>query len=196
MKNKKEDRRSQRTRRLLHQAIMSLMQEKRYDSITVQDIIDRADVGRSTFYAHFQDKEDLLNSNLEEILDDLSRPLAHNAPDNQQIIPTLALFEHIQEGQRFFESMRRGGGLDMLLEKAQVHWSRRVETHLQSLLTEGQTSAVPLSLVAGYLSGALSTFLKWWMSNHLTHSPEQMDEMFRQLVMPGVWAALGKDQQI
>ena len=72
MKNKKEDRRSQRTRRLLHQAIMSLMQEKRYDTITVQDIIDRADVGRSTFYAHFQDKEDLLNSNLEEILDDLS----------------------------------------------------------------------------------------------------------------------------
>jgi len=191
VRKQKEDRRSQRTRRLLHQAISSLMQEKRYDSITVQDIIDRADVGRSTFYAHFQDKEDLVNSNLEEILGHLSRPLADNALDNQQIMPTLALFEHMLEGQHFFEEMRGGRGLDLLLEKAQVYWSKRVETHLQSLLPQGQTPAAPLSLVAAYLSGALATFLKWWLDNRLPYSPEQMDEMFQQMVMPGVWAALG-----
>ena len=195
MRNQKEDRRSQRTRLLLHRAIISLMQEKRYDSITVQDIIDRADVGRSTFYAHYQDKEDLVNSNLKEILDDLSQPLADNAPDNQRIIPTLALFKHVQEQQHLFEAMRGGQGLDLLLEKAQVYWSKKIETQLQARLPQGQTPAVPLSLVTSHLSGALATFLKWWMDNNLPYPPARMDEVFQQVVMPGVWAALGKDEQ-
>lgn len=75
----------------------------------------------------------------------------------------------------------------------QVYWSKRVETQLHSLLPEGQTPAVPLSLVAGYLSGALSTFQKWWFDNHSSYSPERMDEMFQQVVMPGVWAILEKN---
>src|SRR3954452_8603828 len=60
MAEKKEDRRIQRTRQLLLQALFSLIQEKGFDAVTVQDIIDRANVGRSTFYVHFVDKEDLL----------------------------------------------------------------------------------------------------------------------------------------
>jgi AcrR family transcriptional regulator len=56
------DRRVQRTRRLLHKAFMSLILEKKYESITVQEILDRADVGRSTFYMHFRDKDELLVS--------------------------------------------------------------------------------------------------------------------------------------
>src|SRR3954466_12612335 len=60
MAEKKEDRRIQRTRQLLLQALFSLIQEKGFDAVTVQDIIDRADIGRSTFYVHFVDKEDLL----------------------------------------------------------------------------------------------------------------------------------------
>jgi AcrR family transcriptional regulator len=193
LRNKKEDRRSQRTRRLLHRAIMSLMQEKRYDSITVQDIIDRADVGRSTFYAHYQDKEDLVNSNLQEILDDLSQSLAENGPENQRLLPTLALFKHVQENHHLFEAMIRGGGLDLLLEKGQVYWRQRVEAELQSRLPAGQMPAMPLSLVADYLSGTLGTYLKWWLRHQPSYPPERMDEMFQQMVMPGVWAALGKD---
>ncbi|MEM7348052.1 MAG: TetR/AcrR family transcriptional regulator [Chloroflexota bacterium] len=75
MRNKKEDRRSTRTRLALHQAIIELMQEKQYETITIQDIIDRANVGRSTFYAHYQDKEDLVNSNVTSILDELGQHL-------------------------------------------------------------------------------------------------------------------------
>lgn len=62
MKNTKADRRSQRTRQLLSSALVDLMLQKRYDEITVQNIIDRANVGRSTFYAHYLDKDDLLVS--------------------------------------------------------------------------------------------------------------------------------------
>ena len=62
MTEKITDRRVQRTRRLLHKALMSLILEKKYESITVQEILDRADVGRSTSYMHFQDKDELLFS--------------------------------------------------------------------------------------------------------------------------------------
>jgi len=99
----------------------------------------------------------------------------------------------VREQRHLFEAMRRGRGLDLLLEKAQVYWSKRAEARLQSLLPSGQTPAVPLSIVASYVSGALSTFLRWWMDNQSPYSAERMDEMFQQVVMPGVWAALGKD---
>ncbi len=195
MRNKKEDRRSQRTRRLLHRAVMSLMQEKRYDSITVQDIIDRADVGRSTFYAHYQDKEDLINSSLKEILDELGQHLDDKTPDTQRIVPTLALFKHVYEGQQHFEAMK-GRGLDLMLEKGQVYWHKNIKSQLQARFPQEETPALPLDLVASYLSGALSTFLKWWMANNFPYSPERIDEMFQHLVMPGVWAMLGKDEKV
>ena len=194
MSDKKEDRRAQRTRRLLHQAVISLMKEKRYNSITVQDIIDRADVGRSTFYAHYQDKEDLVNNNLEEMMEELSQPLTGLNLDSQQIIPGLALFEHIQENRHVFEAMGGGQGLDMLLEKGLFYWEKRVEAQLQSLLTEGQTPEVPISLLADYVSGAFMTFIKWWLDNRLPCSAKRMDEMFQQLVMPGVRVALGREE--
>ena len=67
MKEKKEDRRVGRTRRLMHEALMALIVEKGYETVTVQDILDRADVGRSTFYAHYRDKDELLLSSFEHL---------------------------------------------------------------------------------------------------------------------------------
>lgn len=192
MRNQKEDRRSQRTRRLLHQAVLALMQEKRYDSITVQDIIDRADVGRSTFYAHYQDKEDLVNSHLQEILDDLSQPLVDATPNNRRLLPTLALFQHVRENQSLFEAMSGGRGLDLLLEKAQIYWRKQLVTDLQARLGNEQKSAALLSLVGSYFTGTLVIFLKWWFEYRPPYSPEQMDDMFQRMAMPGVEAILGK----
>ncbi len=69
--NTPPDRRTQRTRQALSHALIALIQEKRYDAITVQDICDRANVGRSTFYAHYQDKDDLLASNFQQMMESL-----------------------------------------------------------------------------------------------------------------------------
>ena len=91
MRNTKTDRRSQRTRQLLSAALFELMLEKRYDGITVQDIIDRANVGRSTFYAHYLDKEDLLVSDFTRVLDALTQQMHQHGQGDQHAPPSLAL---------------------------------------------------------------------------------------------------------
>jgi len=123
VKGNKADRRSRRTRRLIAEALIALMLEGRYDHITVQEIIDRADVGRSTFYAHYRDKEDVLTSEAERVL-----ALLHLDPDDtggQQLLPSLSLFRHVQEQHHLYHALVRGHGVDLLYETGQRYLSAR-----------------------------------------------------------------------
>lgn len=190
MANKREDRRVQRTRKLLQDALIELMLEKRYDKITVQDIIDRANVGRSTFYAHYQDKEDLLLSDFEHVLDLLSQHIDHGTEIGQQFLPSLELFRHVEDQYHLYKALVWGRGIELLFEKGHAYISRKTEEHLASLLSEGQTPSVPLPVLSNYLAGALLTLLKWWLDNNMPYSPERMEEIFQQLVAPGIWTAL------
>ena len=190
MKQPQEDRRAQRTRQLLHDAMFSLMLEKRYDKITVQDIIDRANVGRSTFYAHFQDKEDLALSGMVQMLDQLGQAVGQDTSGGLSLMPVLALFQHVQENQHFFKALTRGRGLDLFFERGQVYWTQRLEAALQAQLPQGQSSSVPIPIIATSVSGALITLLKWWLDNKMPYTPERMDEIARQLTLPMIEAGL------
>jgi AcrR family transcriptional regulator len=192
VKTKTNDRRSQRTRESLFHALLTLMREKRYDSITVQDIIDRANVGRSTFYAHFVDKEDLAVSSFEQVLDSLIQSPVPGASDEHRLISTVALLRHVQEQQPIFQTLVRGRGLELFFERGQAYWSKKIEQDLRALMPAGETPAVPLPIVSAYVTGAFMTLLKWWLDNKMSLSPERLDEIFQQLVLPGVRAALGE----
>ena len=119
MKKQKQDRRSQRTRRLVISAMMELLSEKRYDAITVQDLLDRADIGRSTFYAHYFDKEDVLASLVEQMLETLSQELFHRDA-GQSIVPSLELFRHVYQHDQHFQAMLRGHAGEALWEAAHM----------------------------------------------------------------------------
>ena len=192
MKNDKADRRSQRSRRLLGAALIELMLEKRYDEISVQEIIDRANVGRSTFYAHYFDKDDLLVSDFTRVLDALSQHIHEQERGGGPGMPRLAaFFDHVRDHQQLYKALVRGGGIDLLYKKGHERLRQNVERHLAELLPPGRAPAVPLSLVADYVAGAVLTTLKWWLDHELPCAPEQMDAMFGQLVWPGVRATLG-----
>lgn len=190
MKNKKTDRRSLRTRQTLHHALFTLMQEKQYDTITVQNIIERADVGRSTFYAHFADKDDLAASNVEQILDQLTRNSDQDSSGGGEVVATLELFRHVQEQYPLFQTLMRSRGVDLFFEKGQAYWSKRVEAYLCARLPGEQKPSAPLPIVSNYIAGALVTLLKWWIDNKMPYSPEQMDAMFRRLALSSAQAAL------
>jgi AcrR family transcriptional regulator len=192
MRNTKADRRSQRTRRLLSAALIELMLEQRYDEITVQDIIDRADVSRSTFYAHYLDKEDLLISDFTRVLDALSQHTEQNEPGGQVLPPLALFFRHVKEQHQLYKALVRGGGIDRLYKKGHERLRQNIEQHLQALVPAGQTGALPLPLVADYIAGAILNMLTWWLNNEMPYTPEHMDALFNQLVLPGVWATLAK----
>ena len=193
MENERMDRRVQRTRQLLNEALMSLIAEKGYESITVQNIIDHANLGRSTFYSHYQDKEDLLLSSIDNVVRNLISGLEHSPMEDGEhhtLLSTVPLFRHARVQDTLHKKMVGGRGIDILIKEIQKHLCRHFLAKIKLLLPEGQTPSVPTPVTANYLAGALLTLLTWWLDNDMPHSPERMDEMFQQLVMPGVWVAL------
>ena len=184
------DRRSRRTRRLLGTALLALLLEKRYDTITVQEIIDRANVGRSTFYAHYLDKDDLLQSESAELIARLS---AHMDPGGagRRIIPSLELLHHLRESQPLIRALRRGQVIEPVLKTMQAQLSREVADRLANRLPAGVVPTVPLPVVAQAVTGTLVTLFQWWLDREMPDSPEQVDAYFLQLVRPSVFATTG-----
>jgi AcrR family transcriptional regulator len=184
-KDKKEDRRTNRTKQTLYTALIQLILEKHYDLITVQDIIDRANVGRSTFYVHFRDKEDLLVSDWERFLDRFAANLNWANFDNGKFVPISELLYHLKDFQRFYRALVKSQkteriykiGCSYLTESFQKELNERFD---QSLIT------IPIPIVANYLSTEIFGQLRWWLDNNMPNSPEEMNEIFHQLVMPGV----------
>ncbi len=188
MKQDKQDRRSQRTRHLICSAMMELLREKRYDAITVQDLLDRADIGRSTFYNHYFDKDDVLAALSEQMLEQFSNQLSRR--NAAQIIPSLELFQHVQENFKFFQTTARGNVEEIIWNRAMTLLSRNIEQALIAISAEKGASEVPLPVIAQYLAGTFRHLLKWWLENDMPYTPEEMEDMFQQLAMPGVWATI------
>lgn len=190
MKQTKQDRRSQRTRRLVSAAMMELLTEKRYSAITVQDLLDRAGIGRSTFYAHYYDKEDVLASVVEQMFASFRQRLSQREP-GQEIVPSLEVFRHAWEHRTSFQAMARGHAGERLLETSHTLLSRSIEQALVDAYPAAAASPTPLPVVAQYLAGAFLNLFRWWMEAEMPYTPEQMDSIFQRLAMPGVWASFG-----
>lgn len=194
MKQDKQDRRSQRTHRLVNSAMMELLFEKHYDAITVQDILDRAGIGRSTFYAHYFDKEDVLTSIMEQMLEIFGQQLSQRDGE-QGLIPTLELFQHAQQNHQYFQAMLRGHTGELLWDLAQTALSRAIQQALSIASTEKHPPSIPPAVIAQYLAGSFLSLLKWWLKAEMPYTPEQMERIFQQLALPGVWTSIeGKSE--
>lgn len=189
MKQQKQDRRSQRTRHLVNAALMELLLEKRYEAITVQAILERANIGRSTFYTHYFDKEDVLESLAEQMLADLHHRVEETEV-GRELVPSLALFRHVQENHQLFQALLKGRGEEVLWKAGQAMLSRNIEQTLTAMRVEEQAPDISLAVISQHLSGAFLNLLKWWLEAEMPYTPEQMDNIFQQLALPGVWATL------
>lgn len=177
----KKDRRSQRTRHLLSQAFVELLREKGYSAITVSDIIDRADIGRSTFYSHYRDKDDLFVNELDRVIE----ALGHQFPEQEEMpfFPSLGLFRHVGEQYELYKALLWTPGIDLLIKHMQTSLSHRVEQGLQERKLEYK---VPVPIMASFIAGSFLTLLKWWLENKMVYPPEQMDDIFKKLTLAGM----------
>jgi len=124
------DRRAQRTRRQLSGALNELIKEKRFDDITVQNVIDRADVGRATFYSHFRDKEDLFAQQWEQGMRHLAQQIDWDKAGKGSFFPATSFFQHLLDVQPFYRGLVRSGKIDAIFKSGVEYLSRYLEISL------------------------------------------------------------------
>lgn len=184
------DRRVRRTRRSLRNALVELILEKGYDRITVQDIIDRADIGRSTFYAHFTDKDDLLLSGLEEFgaafEDHLNRHFASRSDPS----PALPVFQHSYENRDVYRALAGKRGADVLREGLRRQVTEAMTRHLGEFVP-ADDPALSREVAVEFMISALLGLLAWWLDHDMPYTPEEMAAMYMRLVLQGVPATHG-----
>ncbi|MBI5304723.1 MAG: TetR/AcrR family transcriptional regulator [Chloroflexi bacterium] len=197
MKKAKVDRRVQRTRHLLDDALMELILEKGYEAVTVQDILDRANLGRSTFYAHYRDKDELLFSGFERLRESLEARRTLTAPKKgvasaEVFDPSLAFFRHAGEQHRLYKAMVGKKSGEMVLQHLHKYLRGVIREHLLANVVDEKRLAVPLDILVEFGVSSFLALLVWWLEHKMPYSPDEMDAMFKRLTMPGFEAAMSE----
>ena len=186
----KIDRRVRHTRDALGDALLTLMLEKPFETITVQQVLDRAGIGRSTFYAHYRDKDDLFLSDLEDFLEPMSTLLLRRRGASDRIAPVRELFAHVAEMRQLYATLIAADKLRDFLEMGQEYFARAIEQRLGELPTSRKIAAAQRTAMAHAFAGALLSLLSWWVDHGAAASSEEMDELYHQIVWSGVTAHL------
>jgi AcrR family transcriptional regulator len=183
---RKTDRRVRRTRDALGDALVALMHEKPFAEIKVQHVLDRASVGRSTFYAHFRDKDDLFLSDADEFFEGMSTLLSRRRENSHRVAPVREMFAHLAEVRKFYDALVASGKIHDAMELAQGHFARGIAKRLAELSRARGISEAQRPIIANALAGSLLSLLTWWITRGMPGSPEQMDEAYHRLVWSGV----------
>jgi AcrR family transcriptional regulator len=185
-RSRKPDSRVRRTRDALGDALVALMQEKPFDSITVQHILDRAEIGRSTFYSHYLDKNDLFLSDLEDFFEGMSTLLLRRREDSNRVVPVCELFAHIAEMRTLYTALVAADKQHEFFELAQGYFARAIDQRLAQLASTRAIAPARRSAMAHAFAGAFLSLLSWWIAQPTPPSAEDMDQIFHQMVWSGV----------
>jgi AcrR family transcriptional regulator len=190
------DRRVRRTRELLRSALLALIAEQGYDRTTVQDILDRADVGRSTFYDHYRDKDDLLLSGFDDVHAVLAAEVARTAGASGEFLqPLLIVFQHVEGYRYLWKSLIRGGAGEMGLRALRDSTADLLRAHLRAQFPEERPDERRFEAAIQFAVGALTGMLTWWLSEDVGYSAQEMHATFRRLAADGLrgsaWRAAG-----
>lgn len=179
------DRRVRRTRHALRGALLDLIAEKGYDAVTVQDVIDRADVGRSTFYNHYTSKDDLMHDGLAD-LRTLMEPPSGARPAGQRLRFSRPFLLHIHEQQQLAHAIFTERGHTPLLRQIEQLLAEAVRAELPAV-----SGRIPQEALVLFVAGSLIALLEWWVTSNIPISPEEIDDIFQTLAWPAIHAAAG-----
>lgn len=205
------DRRSRRTRKQLKEALFALILEKGYDAVKIEDITERADLGRTTFYLHYKDKDELLVESINTIADELIARLPPAAYEIAQATddvpsqkgfdangiitdPILVVFEHAAEQAQLYQIILRGEGARQTQMRLREIISQKAGEIIGERIRSGKQTAemrVPVAVFANYLAGSLMAMVTWWLEANMPYPPEEMSRMYRQMFFRGGRWVLG-----
>ena len=190
-----KDRRVQRTRGLLHGALASLIHEKAYGAIAVKEILARANVGRSTFYTHFRDKDELLESGLRDVLRAGETPSStRSAGAAERVLRfSLPIFEHIERYRRAGDASPDARGQAVVHEHLRRVLVELIGDDLRRVGQRHQRSGpeVPCDLLAQHVASTFLVVVSWWAESEEPLPAREVNDLFRALALPAVTEVLG-----
>ena len=185
-RRRKPDQRIRRTCERLGSALLALIQEKPIDDVTVQQVLERASVGRSTFYLHYRDKDDLLLSQLEGFLKIMSTALAVRKEASHRVVPVAELFAHIGNQNKLYRALADSGRLPDFFDLAQGYFARGIEQRLTESKRLSNLPQREWAARAAALAGSMLSLLRWWLDRGEKESPSAMDDLFHRMVWNGL----------
>jgi len=180
----KTDRRVARTRDTLGDALVQLIREKPFEEITVQQILDRAGVGRSTFYTHYRDKEDLFMSDVEDFFELFSNALTRGKADPRRLAPVAEMCAHFAEMRDFIAALAEAGKMTDVLMLGRGYFARSIAERLR--LAGAAADPAQLAAQAHALSGSLFALVDWWIDHGMKSDPKEIDTIFHRMAWSGV----------
>ena len=185
MRQHTQDRRVRRTRHSLHEALVSLIHEKCYDSIAIKEIVARANVGRSAFYTHFAGKDALLASGIEEILRATPpRPDGRSRPFGKLLSFSFPVFAYVNRCQQDTHLRMDGHGREVVHEHLRRVLVEHVREDWRCTMPATGDDHVPIDLLVEYVVGTFILVLNWWVSSRSRLSATEIDDAFSSLVTP------------
>ncbi|MCI8638116.1 MAG: TetR/AcrR family transcriptional regulator [Coprococcus sp.] len=184
------DRRQQKTRQAVFSAFTKLLKRKRYGKITVQEILDEANIGRSTFYAHFGTKDELLEVVCKELFGHIidsavDQTHTHGLYSNDTAPQSVFchLLQHLQENDNHI--------LDLLSCESSEIFLRYFKESLNELIQiqfvnhdRKKNLDLPQDFLVNHISGSFVEMVLWWLKDKKKHTPEELDQYFRAVILP------------
>lgn len=189
----KTDRRVQRMRALLQQALIELIGERGYEALTIQDMVDRANVGRTTFYLHYSSKDDVFMSCHEAIVSEFhsfqpgsrAEPLSPEAPPGMT-----AAYRHLLEARALLSPIFQGKDSPQILRRIRDRSAQEIKASLRAAFAEAD-GAIPFDVLAHYLAGAQIALVQWWLERRQPHTPETLARAFHRVQRAAIRDAVG-----
>lgn len=184
------DRRQKKTRAAIFKAFSALLSEKNYGRITVQEIIDEADVGRTTFYAHFETKDELLKALCEElfghIIDSaLDCTHTHGIYSNGNVPESVFchLLQHLQENDNNILGLLSCESSEIFLRYFKDSLNKLIRMQFVNQNRKKNTN-IPQDFLINHISGSFVEMVLWWIKGHMKQKPEELDSYFRAVIEP------------
>lgn len=184
------DRRQIKTRQAIFSAFTKLLEMKRYEKITVQEILDEANIGRSTFYAHFETKDELLNAVCRELFGHIidsavdknhTHGLYSNVAAPQSVF--CHLLQHLQENDNNILGLLSCESSEIFLRYFKDSLNELIQTQFVNQ-NRRQNKDLPQDFLINHISGSFVEMVLWWLRDRNKYTPEELDCYFRAVIEP------------
>ena len=197
--SEKTDRRIQRTRALLRKSILELILQHSFADLTIEQITEQVNLGRTTFYLHYRDKKELLIDGIKVLIDNLFQEIY--SPQNMEkwvkegVDPRKLIFVRTAENAVLYKKLFTGELGSLVLVYLHEHLAKQMNTIIEAWQHRFNLNP-PISnpVTSHYSAGALTGLLQWWLENELPYPPEEMYEIYHHIMVNGIVQSTGIDQ--